>query len=75
MGPVICTEFPDKKRYGRHNRDGAVKDARKFQQKYKKNLRVYDCVCGGFHLTSESLNQYLAYSKNANSEVATNYRT
>jgi len=75
MEPVICEAFPDKKRYGRYNQERARKDARRYQVKYRKNLRVYECEsCKGYHLTSESRTNYLSRTnqKPNNSEQLSN---
>ena len=59
MSEVHCSEFPNKKRWGRHNRDGARTHVQELQRRLRRNFRIYKCdTCKGYHITSLDINEY-----------------
>ena len=54
-----CSQFPNKIRFGKHNREGARNRVQYLQRKLKRNFRIYKCEsCGGYHITSLDLKEY-----------------
>lgn len=54
-----CKQFPNKKRWGKHNREGARQRVQELQRKLRRNFRIYKCEsCGGYHITSLDLKEY-----------------
>lgn len=59
MDKIKCPEFPDKIRFGKHNRDRARTRVQQLQRKLRKNFRIYKCdKCGGYHITSMSTEDF-----------------
>lgn len=59
MDNIKCPAFPDKIRFGKHNRDRVRTRVQQLQRKLRQNFRIYKCeACGGYHITSMSMKDF-----------------